>query len=348
LTRAMGLEMRGLGFTAVLSPVADMTVGKGDPTIGTRSAGSGPNVAASQVTAAMNGLIAAGVIPTLKHFPGHGSVSTDTHVDLGVQRRSLAELKRKDLVPFTRAIAAGAPAVMTGHIVVPAVAPRVPASLSWRITTDLLRRQLGFRGLVVTDSLGMGAIVRRYSSGEASVRALLAGADVVLMPPNAVAARNGIVNAVRSGRLSQARLDQAATRMIATLLHQENVATRGAPMGTARRWSAAMSTAGLTQVSGRCRGRLVGPQVRVTGPHARTFTRIAREEGLRVGSTGPLVALATTSPTTQATVAVALDRPQVLRASKAQVKLAAYGSAGVPLPYAASFTCALEARSTWG
>ena len=161
LARAMGLEMRGLGFTAVLSPVADLTVGRADPTIGTRSAGSGPNVAASQVTAATNGLLSAGVIPTLKHFPGHGSVTTDTHVDLGVQRRSLAEMRRQDLVPCARAIAAGAPAVMPGHIVVPAIAPRVPASLSWRITTDLLRRQLGFRGLVVTDSLGMGAIVRR-------------------------------------------------------------------------------------------------------------------------------------------------------------------------------------------
>jgi beta-N-acetylhexosaminidase len=331
LAKAMGLEMRRIGFTAVLAPVADMTIGLADPIIGTRSASSWPGVASSQVTAASAGLVAAGVIPTIKHFPGHGSITTDTHVALGVQRRSLAELRRKDLVPFQRAIDAGAPAIMTGHIDVRAVAPRVPASLSWRVTTDLLRGTMGFRGLVVTDSLGMGAITRRHSSAEASVRALLAGADVVLMPPDAVAARRGIVKAVRDGRLPLWRLEQAATRMIATLLHQQPVQPQGAALGSSRAPSLALAAAGLTQVSGRCRGRLVGTTIRVTGPRSSRFAAVAKSEGMQVGSTGTLVALATTSTPPPAQVAVALDRPQVLSRAKAPVRLAAYGEGGPTL-----------------
>ena len=331
LARTMGLEMRGLGFTAVMAPVADVTVGPKDPTIGTRSVGSRPGLVATHVRAAMQGLISAGVIPTLKHFPGHGSVGTDTHIDLAVQQRSLTELRKKDLAGFRQAIDAGAPAVMTGHIDVRAVDPGVPASLSWKITTGLLRRELGFRGLVVTDSLGMGAITRRYSSATAAVRALKAGADVLLMPPDARAARYAIVQAVRSGQLSVARLDQAATRMVATLLHQQRVAPRGAPIGASTAAHAAITRDGLTQVTGACTGALVSPQIRVTGPYSRIFATIAKAEGLRVGSTGHLVALATTRVPGRAHVAVALERPHLLGAADARHKLAAYGTSGPAL-----------------
>lgn len=329
LARAMGQEMRALGFTVMLAPVADVTSGPGDPTIGTRSAGSRPGQVAGQVLASAQGLTEAGMIPVLKHFPGHGSVGVDTHVKVAVQRRSLARLRAVDLVPFARATRAGVPAVMTGHIDVRAVDPGRPATFSRKVTTGLLRHQLGFRGLVVTDSLGMGAITRRADSAEAAVRSLLAGADVVLMPPHPARARRGILAAVASGRLPQARVDEAATRMIATLLHQQRVRPAGARLGTSTRAQARASVAALTQVSGRCRGRLVGKSVEVVGPGARSFARIARSLGLRTGA-GALVVLADgTRPLPPAAVVVATDRPYLLGRAKAKVRLASYGSSPI-------------------
>ena len=186
--------MRGLGFTSVLAPVADVTRGPADPVIGTRSAAGFPRLAAAQVVAAEAGITDAGVIGALKHFPGHGSVTVDSHRALPVLRTSLAELRRTALVPFRRGIEAGASAVMVGHLDVRAVDPHVPASLSRKVVSGLLRGELGFRGLVMTDALSMGAIVKRYGSAKAAARAVNAGVDVVLMPADARAARAGIVS----------------------------------------------------------------------------------------------------------------------------------------------------------
>jgi beta-N-acetylhexosaminidase len=227
-------------------------------------------------------------VPVLKHFPGHGSVTSDSHLTLPVQHKTVAQLDDSDLVPFRAGVGAGLPSVMVGHIDVRSVDPGVPSSLSRAVVTGLLRKHLGFAGLAVTDSLMMRAVTRQYSSGEAAVRALRAGEDVVLMPPSPRAARDAVVQAVRSGQLSSARLVQAATRHVALLLHQRAQGLSPRPPGSSMAVSGRWSAAALTSVSGPCSGRLVGPRVHVTGPAdaVRAFKAAAAGSGLRVAPRG--------------------------------------------------------------
>jgi beta-N-acetylhexosaminidase len=282
--RRYGAELAGLGFTVDFAPDADVTSGPDDPTIGSRSAGSDPDLVARQATAAATGLAASGVAPVLKHFPGHGSVPADSHLTLPVQTRTMTELRRVDLAPFAAAIHAGLPAVMIGHLDVRAVDARVPASLSRAVVTGLLRRQLGFGGLVVTDSLQMAAVTRRDPAAVA-VRAMRAGADVLLMPPDPAVARRALVRAVRAGVLPRERLLQAAARQIALLQHLDRrrpAAT--APLGSARAASRRLSAAAVTVVSGPCRGRLVAERVVPAGDpeSVAAFGTAARRAGLTV------------------------------------------------------------------
>lgn len=265
--RASAAELRGLGFDVVFAPDADVTTGPGDPTIGSRSAGSDPELVGTQVAAAVDGIEQAAVVPVLKHFPGHGSVPQDSHLTLPVQTRTRKQLAAVDLAPFASAVEAGVPAVMVGHIDVRSVDPRVPSSMSREVVTGLLRGQLGFEGLAVTDSLSMAGVQREYDAARSAVEGLRAGNDVLLMPPSPAAARAGIVRAVRSGRLPRRRLEQAAARMVALLLHSEGTAAqqRGRPPGSGRDASRALSAAALTSVAGACRGRLVGPTVTPVG-----------------------------------------------------------------------------------
>ena len=326
---ASGAEMYDLGFNVVFAPVGDVTSGPGDPTIGSRSAGSGPRLVARQMKAAAAGYRSGGVLPVLKHFPGHGSLRSDSHETLPVQDRSLRRLRQVDLVPFAAGVAAGAPSVMVGHIDVRAVDPGVPATVSRPVVAGLLRRDLGFQGLVVTDAMNMAGVADRSSSGEAAVRALRAGVDVVLMPPSPVAARDGIVAAVRSGRLGRARLETAAARQIAALLHQratEPALTRRP--GTGGPASFRLSAGAATVVSGPCRGRLVGRSVRAFGPDAAVgrFNRAARLAGLRTGSGTSVGLVGYGGGPTAADVVVSLDAPYPLGASRARVaRVAMYG-----------------------
>lgn len=280
--RAAGAELRGLGFTVDFAPDADVTSGPGDPTIGSRSAGSDAAMVGSHVEAALAGLTEAGVVPVVKHFPGHGAVPADSHLTLPVQTRTRRQLERVDLVPFVAAISGGAPAVMVGHLDVRALDPRVPSSLSRKVVTGILREELGFQGLVVTDSLSMAAITARTGVAESAVQALRAGNDVLLMPPSPAAARAGIVAAVRSGRLERARLEQAAARQIALLRHVAG--QRGRAPGSAGTASRALSAAAVTVVAGPCRGRLVGPAVTPYGDPVAVanFIGAARSAGLDV------------------------------------------------------------------
>jgi beta-N-acetylhexosaminidase len=265
------------------------------------------------------------MIGTLKHFPGHGSVTVDSHRALPVLRMSLAQLRRRDLVPFRRGVEAGASAVMVGHLDVRAVDPGVPASLSRKVVSGLLRGELGFRGLVLTDALSMGAV--HVGSARAAVLAVNAGVDVVLMPADARAARDGLMAAVRDRRLRRSRLEAAATRMVALLLHVRHADVEASPPGAGRGVSARLSAAALTSVSGPCHGRLVGGRVRVSGPSdaVTAFRSAAGRNGLAVGTRGVRVALVTDQPAT-AGVVVALDRPDVLAGSRARVRVATYGA----------------------
>lgn len=326
---ASGGELAGLGFTADYAPVADVTVGAADPVIRSRSAGSDVRVVTAHALAAARGYRAAGVVPTLKHFPGHGSVTADSHVALPAQRRSHAQLADVDLVPFRAGVRAGLPSVMVGHVDVRAVDPGVPSSLSPKVVDGLLRDRIGFDGLVVTDALNMGAVTRTHDSAASAVSALRAGVDVLLMPPSPEQARDGIVRAVEAGRLASQRLDQAATRHVALLMHQRGQRRQVRAPGSSWTESARWSASAVTSVSGPCSGRLVDDQVRVTGDPAAvaTFRAFARDAGLRFGRRGTTVRLlGHGDAAARGDVVVALADPYVLGASRARIRLATYGS----------------------
>lgn len=222
---ALGQELRALGFTWVWAPVADVTVGAADPTIGSRSPSEEPAVAARTVAAAVRGYDDVAVASTVKHFPGHGSVTADSHEVLPPLTATRAELAARDLVPFARAFEAGAPAVMVGHLDVAAVAPGVPSSAAPEVY-DLLRDELGFEGVAVTDSLGMGAVAE---VPKPAVAALAAGADLLLMPVDTRRTVATLVAAIESGEVSRARAEEAAARVVALQLWLAR-ATRGTPV----------------------------------------------------------------------------------------------------------------------
>ena len=187
-----------------------------NPIINTRSFGEDPARVSEFVAAFIRGVEENGGLATAKHFPGHGDTSTDSHLDLPTVTSDRAHLDRVELAPFRAAIAAGTSTIMTGHLAVPALEPNpdLPAPMSPRISTDLLRKQMGFQGLVVTDALDMGGVTVRYPPGEVAVQSILAGADVLLVPPVLDAALAAVRDAVASGRIPLARLDEAVTRVL--------------------------------------------------------------------------------------------------------------------------------------
>ena len=294
--RASGAELRNLGFTADLAPDADVTSGPGDPTIGSRAASSDARMVADHVVAAAEGFTASGVLPVVKHFPGHGSVPADSHVTLPVQTRTRAELDAVELVPFRAAVDQGLPAVMIGHLDVQAVDPGVPSSLSRPVVTGLLREELGFEGLVVTDSLSMAGVTRARQPDRIVLDALRAGADVLLMPASPASARAALVRAVRSGTVPRRRLEQSAARQVALLRHLARAPRGAAPaIGSAAPASRRLSAAALTLVQGPCGERHVADAVHPYGDPVAVaaFSAAARASGLTVlARQAPPVALA--------------------------------------------------------
>jgi beta-N-acetylhexosaminidase len=210
------LEARAVGIHWIYAPDADVNNNPGNPIINTRSFGEDPARVAEFVFAFVRGVEENGGLATAKHFPGHGDTAADSHIDLPVIRADRDRLDKLELVPFRAAIAAGASSVMTGHLSIPALEPdpNMPATLSHNILTDLLRKQLGYQGLIVTDAMDMGGITVRYAPGEAAVRAVVAGVDVLLMPPVPDAAFEALQAAVKSGRISKERLDASVRRIL--------------------------------------------------------------------------------------------------------------------------------------
>ena len=210
------LEARAVGVPWIFAPVADVNSNPANPVINIRSFGEDPERVAAFTAAFVRGVEENGGLATAKHFPGHGDTDVDSHLELPTVKGDLARLQNVELLPFRAAIRAGASAVMTGHLAVPALEPEanVPATLSEKITTGTLRRELGFEGLVVTDDLDMGGLSAEYSPAEIAVRAVLAGSDVLLAPPEPDAALAGLREAAASGRLPLARIDEAVTRIL--------------------------------------------------------------------------------------------------------------------------------------
>jgi beta-N-acetylhexosaminidase len=210
------IEARDVGVHWIYAPVADVNNNPENPIINTRSFGENPARVSEFVREYVRGVNENGGLATAKHFPGHGDTAADSHIDLPVIKADRTRLDELELVPFRAAIDAGVGSVMTGHLNVPSLEPdpNTPATLSHNILTGVLRDQLGFEGLVITDAMDMGGITVRFAPGEAAVRAVLAGADALLMPPVPDAAYEALQVAVKNGRISQERLDASVRRIL--------------------------------------------------------------------------------------------------------------------------------------
>lgn len=209
----IGTYLSQSGFNVDFAPVADV-VSAENAVIGNRSFGSDPNVVGTMVAAEVQGLQESGVSACLKHFPGIGDTTTDTHDEKTVSEKTLEDMQQNDLPAFQAGIDAGADFVMVSHMSLPnVVGDDTPCSLSGTVINDLLRNQLGYDGIVITDALDMSAITDSYSSAEAAVKAIEAGADMLLMPENFEEAYQGVLEAVQNGTISEERINESLKRI---------------------------------------------------------------------------------------------------------------------------------------
>ena len=210
--RCTGRQARLLGLNWVLGPVCDVNNNPANPVINVRAWGETPESAGALAAAFVRGCQSEGVLACAKHFPGHGDTSSDSHLELPLLPHDRRRLEAVELPPFRAAIAADVASVMTAHLQLPALDAERPATLSAAVLNELLRRDLGFGGLVVTDALVMEAITAHHGAAEAAVLAFTAGADLILMPADADAALDGLEAAVASGRISAERLEASLER----------------------------------------------------------------------------------------------------------------------------------------
>jgi beta-N-acetylhexosaminidase len=212
-------EARALGIHWIFAPVADVNNNPLNPIINLRSYGEDPEQVSRQVAAFIEGAhsdLNSRVLVTAKHFPGHGDTDVDSHLGLPRLEVSRERLDTMELKPFETAIAGGVDSIMTAHMAVPALEPSgVPATVSPKVLTALLREELKFKGLIVTDAMNMQGLTMLFDSGEGSVRSIIAGADVLLMPPDPEKAIRAVVGAVEDGRISRQRLEQSVARVLA-------------------------------------------------------------------------------------------------------------------------------------
>lgn len=217
--RLLAGQVRALGLNVNFAPVLDINTVPGNPAVGSRSFGGDARLVADMGRAVLTGMAEEGVIPVVKHFPGHGAAAADSHQELPVSPKPEEELAASDLVPFRGAIDAGVPAVMMAHIVYPAVDPDFPASMSPVIIDTMLRQEMGFDGLIITDDLTMGAVTDSRHPPAAAVEAVKAGADMVMIAhggaPLADASFTALKEAVETGVISAGRLDDAVRRILA-------------------------------------------------------------------------------------------------------------------------------------
>jgi len=226
-TRAAGLmtarEARALGVQWVFAPDADVNNNPANPVINIRSYGENPDDVAANVAAFIDGAHSDPkniVLLSAKHFPGHGDTDTDSHTDLPTLTADADRIRTVEMKPFQAAIAHGVDSVMTAHIMAPALDPaKVPSTVSRKVLVGLLREELGFKGIVVTDALTMAGVRKVYGDAEAAVRSLEAGADVLLAPPNPELAIRAVVAAVEKGRIPRERIDDAAAKVLEAKVH---------------------------------------------------------------------------------------------------------------------------------
>ena len=211
----IGSYVKKYGFDIDYAPVADVNTNLENIVIGARAFSDDPETAAEFVVSYLNGLDSAGVIGTLKHFPGHGDVKTDTHSGYAETNKTWEEMLECEMIPFKAGIEAGAQMIMTAHIAAPKVTgDDLPATLSPVILQDKLRGELGFKGIIVTDAMDMGAITTQFGNAEAAIKSIQAGVDVVLCSKDFTQVFDAVVNAVEKGDIKETRIDESVKRIL--------------------------------------------------------------------------------------------------------------------------------------
>jgi beta-N-acetylhexosaminidase len=386
-------ESRALGVHHVFAPVADVNNNAGNPVINVRSFGEDPAEVARYVAAFVEGAQGAGVIATAKHFPGHGDTAVDSHRGLPVIDVARARLDSVELVPFRAAIKAGVGSVMTAHIGLPQVDPTevsplprdsivrpayaerevitekavLPGTLSPVVTTKLLRGDLGFDGLIVTDAMDMSGLTIYFKQEEAAVRAVLAGADMLLKPADPDAMLRGLVGAVKAGRLTERRVEESARRILAAKYDLGLAGNRLAPLEQIDRLVAgpdamkfaddvAARAVTLVRDDAKLIARADGAGIR---PGARVFNLAITNGEDRFWVAGPFVSqmardgarpetVVLDSRSTEAEVADALERAQkadvVIASMYGRVRSGATNSAGLPEQGARALSALIEKK----
>ncbi|WP_284037103.1 beta-N-acetylhexosaminidase [Neobacillus sp. 114] len=213
----LGQELKEFGLNLDFAPVLDINSNPNNPVIGDRSFGNNAEIVSKLGVQTMKGIQSQNVITTIKHFPGHGDTSVDSHLDLPIVNKSFKELKELELIPFERAINQGADVVMVAHILLPQLDKTNPGTMSKAVMTDLLRKQLGFTGVIITDDMTMGAITEHFDIGKASVESVKAGSDIILVGHdynNVVKIISSLKTAVQNGEISEQRLNESIERII--------------------------------------------------------------------------------------------------------------------------------------
>ncbi|MDN5805910.1 MAG: glycosyl hydrolase [Brevibacterium sp.] len=334
-TKVQGQNLTDLGFTIDFAPDADVTTGEKDVAINVRSAGDDHEDVAEVVAEAATGYHLGGVASSAKHFPGHGRLHVDSHKSLPVSKKSIRELKDTDLLPFKSAVKAGIPMVMMGHIGLPD-AKTTPATLNKK-AYQALRETLNFDGVIITDALNMKAVNQNLGGGE-TVKALAAGADLALMPPDSAAAQQAVVTAMNHGDLKKGELEKKAERVVAMQLAtaetQKAIAdadgSGGADSGGAsaedpQQVLTDVAEESLTVLKGTCSFDGTDSISIVGGGEKEktALTKAAKDAGLEVASGGTSVSL---SPNTSAEVAVGTAAPWTMRNTPAKTAVTAYDS----------------------
>ncbi|MEY2193778.1 beta-N-acetylhexosaminidase [Neobacillus sp. BF23-41] len=223
--KVIAYELQAFGFNTDFAPVLDIQSNPNNTVIGDRSFGSNSSIVSKLGVSMMNGISSGKIIPVIKHFPGHGDTSVDSHLELPLVQNDLTRLKKVELVPFNNAIKDHADMVMVAHILVKKIDPNYPASMSKTIITDLLRKQSGFRGVVISDDMTMGAIAKHYKLKDAAVRAINAGSDIILVGhgmDNVDTVYNSIYSAVTNHTISEDTINKSVYRIL-TLKHKYNI-----------------------------------------------------------------------------------------------------------------------------
>lgn len=347
--RAQSADLRSLGFTLNFSPVADLTIGAEDPVINVRSPGDDPERVSAVVEAAVDGFTSSGLASAAKHFPGHGHLTVDSHEELPVSEESLEDLSGDSFEPFRAATEAGVPLTLVGHIGLPG-AEDVPATLNPDVY-EALREDVGFEGVAVTDALNMGAVTE--APGQETVKAIAAGADLALMPPDSGDAVEALGQALESGDLPRERLEEAATRVVAMQLWQARVgvvggedasaddAGNGAGDGAAPDPDDALSAladASLTVLAGECSFADPADSVTVVGGSdavRAAFTTAAEDAGLSVGEGGDVTV--SLGETTSADVVIGTSGPWRVEDAGADTIVEVYDDNPHALAAAASY-----------